>query len=334
MNAKASATSFVAAGDYVQFTYTLPSGDVNLEVFSAATGHTEIVTNYSTPANHNGPAMYGPHTQLASSGWLGQIYGLGIGGTVDATDTQAGLAGAGPQDIDTGEELTDPDPKPTGSTFTWSPDNGATLYSVPLGPDLAVLGSAALEAGTVHAVSPAPTACSLFAEAEARAILGPVTQASRSDSCSYVTTGSSPQSALTLTLQPNLTAAQTLAAKQAAYAQYAVAVEAGAVTGEPEAALPPDYDDYLWTETWDTATSGFVTAQAAQILGDTALSVDLTTTPAQTNPNYDVGISQCWSPEEAVSHVTDIAFDRLIGLPVTYRIHSAVKSCVQPAGSF
>lgn len=91
---------------------------------------------------------------------------------------------------------------PRRSTLTGSPEIGATLDSVPLRPDPAVLGSATLKAGTVHAVSPAPTACSLFAEAEANAILGPAIQASTSDSFSYVTTGSSPQNALTLSLRP------------------------------------------------------------------------------------------------------------------------------------
>ncbi|MGA9874590.1 MAG: hypothetical protein WBQ21_02155 [Solirubrobacteraceae bacterium] len=336
-HANASAKGFLAAGDSVSFVYTVGEENLRLDIFSALTGRTELnmaLNDECAPHLHNGictSLLSG--FQLASNNWVAE-YG--------PSPLMASEGGESTIEIDNGPGLSISHLHPvradrielsqgTGSTLAWTPDDGTTLYSTPLGPRLAALDSKALEKGTVHAATPLPTACGLFTAAEAQAVLGTGTQTSSSDSCTYTMAGT-PRSTLTVTLQPNLTPAQALATKQTAYSQ-----ESSNLAEEPTPLEAPDYDKYLWRASWDSGEGGAGGAQSqvVQIYGDMALTVELATKPTNSaSSEYQVGTSQCWESAAAVEHVTDIAFDRLMGMDISYRTGTEKRSCVKANESF
>jgi hypothetical protein len=331
-HANAGAKGFVAAGHYLGFTYTTSRLGAYLDVFNAQRGSTVLDLNLRTgcgPIN-NACVQIVNAVQLAPSGWIAEV---GPEGPLVATD--------GPHttvQLDNGPALVATQRRQvnangvslsTGSTVSWTPGPDAGFYSMRLGPRLAVLDSAALEKGTVHPVAPPPGACALFTGAEAQAVLGAVTRVSSGDSCIYTTT-TTPRSTLTLTLQPNLTAAQMLSAKESAYAQ---ATSPQLIAPWPG---PPDYGTYLWQVSWDSGAGGAAGAQsqAVQILGDSDLSVELMTKPTSSATNYQLGTSECWGPYRAVEHVSDIALIRLVGVPVSYGASSRSPSCVKANEGF
>jgi hypothetical protein len=336
VHANASAKGFLAAGRYVGFTYTVGDEDLRLDIFSTLSGAPE----FNLPLNHE----CDPHIhdgmctsllsgfQLASNGWLAE-YGLSSLTASNGHDSTIGL--------DTGPGLSISHlhslsadgvaiNQGTGSTLAWTPEpNSGALYSVALGPGLAALDGTALEDGAVHPAIALPATCGLFTAAEAQAVLGAGTQSTSSDSCTYITTGT-PRSILTVTLAPNLTSAQVLAAKQAAYGQ-----ESSNQPEQPSSLGPPDYGKYLWQASWNSYVGGESAPQSqiVKIFGDLELTVGLVTKPRGNDVNYQVGTSQCWGAETAVEHVADIAFDRLMGVPITF-IHSAGRSCVKANEKF
>jgi hypothetical protein len=330
-NANATAKGFVAAGHYLAFTYTGHLGPY-LEVFDAQHGSTKVDLSVRTGCRpvDNPCIQIIAAAQLASDGWIAEVGPEGPLVATDGTHTTVELdhgpalvAAHGRQVNANGVSLS------TGSTISWSAATDAGVYSVPLGPQLAVLDSSALEKGTVRPVAPPPGACALFTRAEAQAVLGAVTSSSSGNTCVY-SASATPRSRLALMLQPNLSAAQVLSAKESAYAQ--------ATSPQLTARWPglSEYGRYLWQVSWDSGTGGAAGAQsqAAQILGNRDLGVQLTTTPTSSATGYHVGTSECWGADEAVAHVADIALDRSIGVPLSYRPSSRAPSCVKANEGF
>ncbi len=332
-HANASAAGFLAAGRYLAFTYA-GGGEPHLDVFAAASGTTVLDVNLHAgcgPVNSPCVAVLGGF-QLAPSGWVAEY---GASGTVTATDGpsatveldhEPGLAGAhlhlaNANGVDLAEG--------TGSTLSWTAASAGGLYSTPLTGTLARLATASLEKGAVRAAAPSSSVCALFDPAEARAVLGAAMRSSSGDSCSYAMSGT-PASTLTITLAPNLTAAQVLAAKQATYAQATSPLLSGPWPGAPE------YTRNLWHVSWDSGNGGASGAQsqAVEIIGDTELTVQLATRPTSDATGYQVGSSRCWETDEAVEHVADLAFDRLMGVPVSYRSGPPVHSCAKQDEGF
>lgn len=160
-------------------------------------------------------------------------------------------------------------------------------------------------------------------------MLGAVTRVSSGDSCAYSTTAT-PRNTLTLTLEPNLTVAEVLSAKEAAYAQ---STSPQLITPWPG---PTEYGSYLWQVNWDSGAGGAAGAQSqvVQILGDRDLGVELMTKPTSAATGYRLGTSGCWGSDEAVEHVADIALDRSMGVPLGYRASSRAPSCVKANTGF
>jgi len=333
VHANASAKGFLAAGHYLGFTYT-SDGEPYLDVFDALSGSTVLDLGLHGGCGPvNNPCVSSlAGFQLASNGWVAEYSPNGSltatsghGSTVELdsglglTPTHQRLSNANGVDLS----------QSTGSTLSWTTDDGSMSYSAPLGPQLAALDSAALEKGAVHPVAALPGACALFTAAEAQAVLGARTQSSSGDSCTYTMSGM-PRSTLTVTLQPNLTPAQVLAAKQAAYTQ---ATSPQLIAPWPG---PPDYGKYLWVLSWESGDGGASGAQSqtVQILGEDSLTVQLATRPTSDATGYEVGTSQCWRADEVVEHATDIAFDRLLGVPISYHTVATGPSCAKANEEF
>ena len=200
----------------------------------------------------------------------------------------------------------------TGSTLRWSPSNNSSSeYLLPLGSSLQALGTKALEAGVVHAVSPLPATCSLFTAAEVQAVLGPVSQASPNGSACTYTTIAKPTSTVTLTLHPNLTPVQVTAIERQAFNE----VSSNAPSGDVGS---PDYSPHLWKADSDTASAGMSQTNDVRIFADVELTVELVTEDPRNHTDDKVGPSKTWSSDIAAEHVADIAFDRLAGVPISY----------------
>ena len=331
-HANASANDFLAAGHYLSFTYT-SGGEPYLDVFDALSGKTVLDLGlHGGCGSINSPCVsILAGFQLASNGWVAEY---SPNGSLTATNVRGSTV-----ELDNGLGLRQTHQRPsnangvdlsqsTGSTLSWTTDDGSMLYSAPLGPQLAVLETTALEKGAVHPVAPLPGACALFTAAEAQAVLGAGTHTASGDSCTYTMTAT-PRSTLTVTLQPNLTPVQVLAAKQAAYTH---ATSPQLSSPRP----PPDYGKYLWQLSWESGDGGASGAQSqtVQILGDLELTVELATKPTSDATGYEVGMSQCWRADEVVEHVTDLAFDRLVGVPISYHTGSAGPSCAKANEGF
>jgi hypothetical protein len=330
-SANATAKGFVAAGHYLAFTYTSHLGPY-LEVFNAQTGSTTVDLSVRTgcrPVN-NPCVQIIDAAQLAPSGWIAElppggplVASDGARTTVQLDDGPEVVARQGRHVSANGVSLS------TGSTVSWSPGPGAGFYALPLGPQLALLDGSALKSGQVRPLAPPPGACALLPAAEAEAILGAVSSVSSAGSCTYAATAT-PRSTLTLELQSGLDAAQLLAAKQSSYAQ---ATGPQAIAPWPG---PPEYGSYLWQFEWDSGLGGAAGAQSrvVQMLGDRRLEVEVATSPTSSPTGYHLGTSQCWGPDEAVEHVADIALDRSLGVPLSYRASSRARSCVKANEGF
>jgi hypothetical protein len=70
------------------------------------------------------------------------------------------------------------------------------------------------------------------------------------------------------------------------------------------------------------------------MIGERQFEVAITTTPTTGATGYQVGTSQCWGPDEAVEHVSEIALDRSMGVPIGYRPSSRAHSCVNANQGF
>jgi len=184
------------------------------------------------------------------------------------------------------------------------------LYSLPLGPPLQALGTKALEAGTVRAVTPLPAACSLFTAIEVQAVLGPVSQASSDDACTY-TTSAMPTTTLTLTLHPGLTQAQVTAVEHQAFDEVS-SNASGSDVG------PPAYSPHLWKAAWDTAGGGESQTNDLRIFTNLELTVELVTDDPRNHTDDTVGPSKTWDSDTVAEHAADIAFDRLAGVMISY----------------
>lgn len=322
-HANASAKGFLAAGRYVTFTYRF-KGEPYLDVFSAASGRTELDENLEAgcgPVNTACVAALAGF-QLAPSGWFAK--------KAPGDSLAAGNGGRSTVDLDDGERLTLVHQhisrangvelsESAGSALSWTTTGEAGVYSTPLGPPLATLDSAALETGSVRPAAVLPAPCALFTASEVEGVLGAATQSSGGDVCTYTMSGT-PRSILRVSLDANLTAAQILAAKQAAYTQAASpSISPG----------PPDYGKYLWAISWESGSGGESGSQSQSvlILGDLELTVTLATKPTNNATGSQVGTSQCWEAHEAVQHVTDIAFDRSMGVAISYHAHPTARSC-------
>ncbi len=299
---------FLAAGHFVSFVY-VDGASVYLDVFDALTGRA-VLMRYLGCSGPDGCEGAGGSFQLASDGWIALI-----GQPLRATDGREETV-----ELDTGPELQPAHLKlwggatlsveqGTGSTLQWSPSDDTSSYSLPLGSPLRNLGTKALKDGAVHAISPLPAACSLFTAVEVEAVLGPVSQASPNGACAYTTTAT-PSSTLTVTLHSGLTPAQVTAAEHQAFSD----VSSSAPGGD---AGPPDYNPHLWKAAWDTDSGGMSQTNVVRIFDDLQLTVELVTPSNHTNAR--VGPSRRWDSDTAAEHAADIAFDRLAGVPVSYR---------------
>ncbi len=308
-----SAQGFLAAGPFVAFVNTNPNA-TSFSVFDALSGRTAVNADLGcgNPAPSCQPSPSAGF-QLAPSGWVAYSDG-GAPGSVTATNGQDNTL-----DIDDGPNLSvagqRPGPRPgrfgqpvnvgAGATLTWSPNHDGVRYAVPLGPSLQVLDRNTLQRGKVSPLAPLPAPCSLFSAADAQAMLGPVTAATPTGSCTYTTAGA-PAATVAVALSPSLSPAQVMAAKQAAY---------DGETAGPENPLislgPPDYGQHYWTATWMTRTAGVEQYEEVQFLGNLELTIDVATN-AQT-----LGAARTWPPATAATHASDLAFERLLGVPVT-----------------
>jgi hypothetical protein len=301
---------FLAAGHYVSFVY-VEGAFFHLDVFNALSGRAVLVRNLGC-AGPDGCEGAGASFQLSSEGWVALI-----GQPLRATDGRAETV-----EVDTGPNLEAKHLKSwgadgvsveqgTGSTLQWSPADDASVYSLHLGSSLQALSTKALQAGTVHPVNPLPATCSLFTTAEAQAVLGPVSQTAQGDACTY-TTSSKPSSTLTLTLHTALTPAQVSAAEMQAFSE-ASRVAPGSDTGAPA------YSLHLWKAAWDTASGGVSKTTDVRILTGLELTVELASANPGNHTDVQVGASRLWDSDTAAAHAADIAFDRLAGVPISYR---------------
>jgi hypothetical protein len=299
---------FLAAGHFVSFV-DVSGASIYLDVFDALTGRA-VLMRYLGCSGPDGCEGAEGSFQLSSDGWIALI-----GQPLRATDGREGTV-----ELDTGPDLQAAHLKSwggatlsveqgTGSTLRWSPSGGAPSYSLPLGSPLRKLGTKALEDGAVRAVSPLPAACALFAVVEVEAVLGPVSQASPNGACAYTTTAT-PSSTLTLTLRSGLTQAQVTAAEHQAFGDVSSSVPGGD-------AGPPDYNPHLWKAAWDTVGGGMSQTDVVRIFANLELTVELVTPGSHTDAR--VGSVKSWDSDTAAEHAADIAFDRLAGVPVSYR---------------
>jgi hypothetical protein len=304
----ASFEDFLAAGHFVSFVY-VDGASVYLDVFDALTGRA-VLMRYLGCSGPDGCEGAGGSFQLSPDGWIALI-----GQPLRATDGREETV-----ELDTGPDLqaahlklwggvTSSVEQGVGSTLRWSPSGDASSYSLPLGAPLRNLGTKALEDGAVHAVSPLPPACALFTAVEVEAVLGPVAQASPNGACAYTTTAK-PSSALTLTLHPGLTQAQVTAAEYQAFGE----ASSGAPGGD---AGSPDYNPHLWKAAWDTVNGGMSQTDVVRIFDNLELTVEFVTSSSHTDAR--VGPSKLWASDTAAEHAADIVFDRLAGVPVSYR---------------
>lgn len=302
LHAGAGTSNVVVAGPYVGFAHNSADDEVFLDVFDAQTGHTElqhVIGNTCLPGGGGSDNVCGINPWvLAPDGWVAELDTQG-----DYPDTFPGISESNLLASNGGYTVTDLDGavglRLNGSTLTWS-IQGGTHYSALLGPQLDALG-----AGTVPPPIPTPSPCSLITAADAQAVLGPVAPTSSSSSgsgCTYTASGG-PSSKLALALQPDLTAAQVMSAKTAAYKS-----EAYYYTD------PPRYNEYTWTATWDTAGGGLANSHVVRFVGDVELTLDITTLDPSNTLGGSAGLPTLnWSAEAAAIHFTDLAFDRLMG---------------------
>ncbi len=300
---------FLAAGHFLSFV-RVEGAYVYLDVFDALTGRAVLERDLgcSGPDGCEGAAA---SFQLAPDGWVALI-----GQPLRATNGRDETV-----ELDTGPNLEATHQKSwdtygvsveqgTGSTLQWSPGNDTSLYSLPLGPPLQALGTKALEAGTVRAVTPLPAACSLFTAIEVQAVLGPVSQASSDDACTY-TTSAMPTTTLTLTLHPGLTQAQVTAVEHQAFDEVS-SNASGSDVG------PPAYSPHLWKAAWDTAGGGESQTNDLRIFTNLELTVELVTDDPRNHTDDTVGPSKTWDSDTVAEHAADIAFDRLAGVMISY----------------
>ncbi len=299
---------FLAAGHSVSFVQ-IEGAYVYIDAFDALTGHDILRRNLGC-SGPDGCTGAGASFQLAPDGWLALI-----GQPLRATNGHEETV-----DLDTGPNLEathlkswDTDgvsiEQGTGSTLQWSPSGDNSLYSLSLGSSLQALGMKALQSGTVHAVSPLPAACSLFTATEVQAVLGQVSQTSPDNVCTYTTTAK-PASTLTLTLHPDLTQTQVIAAEHQAYSEVSGNARGGGG--------PPDYNPHLWQAAWDIASGGISHTDDMRIFANLELTVELATDDPSNHTDDRVGPSKIWYSDTAAEHAADIAFDRLAGVQISY----------------
>jgi hypothetical protein len=259
----------------------------------------------ATPLRGNGRA--------AGRGRVGVGVGDGSEGpfTLAATDGHELV-----NDLDIGPAFSDGSGRVrlSGSTLTWSPD-GNVRYSAPLGGQLLRL---AVDANTPPP-TPLPPVCSLIAAADVQAVLGPVTATSAPNSCAY-TTNTQPASAITVTLQANLTPAQVAAAERTASRKERSATNL--------IAQAENDSSYRWSAAWETTKGSISENREVQIVGDVQLNTDLVTPAADSRyEEGHVGLAlhvtgepspTYWESDVALQHFADLAFDRLMGWPVRY----------------
>jgi hypothetical protein len=308
-DSNSSLEDFLAAGHFVSFVQ-VEGAFYHLDVFDALNGRAVLKRDLGC-SGPDGCEGAGVSFQLSSEGWVALI-----GQPLRATNGHEETI-----EMDTGPNLEAKHLKSwsttgvsveqsTGSTLQWSPDDGASVYSLPLGSSLQALSTKGLQAGTVRPVNPLAAPCSLFAAAEAQAVLGPGSQTAQGDTCTY-TTSSKPSSTLTLTLHPGLTPAQVSAAETLAFSEAARATP-GANTGAPA------YNPHLWKAAWDTASGGVSKTTDVRILTGLSLTVELASNSSSNHTDVQVGPSQLWDSDTAAAHVADIAFDRVAGVPISH----------------
>jgi hypothetical protein len=301
---------FLAAGHFVSFVDT-EGASVYLDVFDALTGRA-VLARYLGCAGPDGCEGAGASFQLAPTGWLALI-----GRPLRATDGRYETV-----ELDTGPNLEAAHLKSwntygvdieqgTGSTLQWSPGGDAPSYSLPLGSPLQALATKALRSGAVRAVSPLPPACLLFTATEVQAVLGAVSQVSSSDACTYTTTAK-PVSTLTLTLNPDLTQTEVIAAEHHAFSEATGSSAPGGEIG------PADYAPHLWKVLWNAASGGVGKTSDVRIFANLELTVELVTEDPHNHTDSVVGPSQIWDSDTAAEHAADIAFDRLAGVQISY----------------
>jgi len=300
---------FLAAGHFVSLVYA-DGAFFYLDVFDALTGRAVLMRNIGC-SGPDGCEGAGASFQLASDGWVALV-----GQSLRATDGREETI-----ELDSGPNLEATHQKGwgsdgvsiqqgTGQRLQWSPSDDTSLYSFALGSSLRALGMKALEAGTVHAADPLPTACSLFTASEVQAVLGQVSQASPNDACTYTTTAK-PASTLTLTLRPGLTRTQVTAIEHQAFGELSSSAQGGDVG-------PPDYNPHLWKAAWDTAGEDMSESNDVRIFAGIELNVDLVTADPSNHADDRIGPSKIWDSDDAAEHAADIAFDRLAGISISY----------------
>jgi hypothetical protein len=312
-NADPTATSedFLAAGHFVSFVRG-DGASFYLDVFDALTGRA-VLSHYMGCSGPDGCEGAAASFQLAPDGWVALI-----GRPLRATNGHDETV-----ELDTGPNLQATHQKSwyddgvsveqdTGSTLRWSPSNNpSSEYSLPLGSSLRFLGTKALEAGAVRFVSPFPAACSLFTATEAQAVLGPVSQGSPNGSACTYTTTAKPTSTITLALHPGLTPAQVTAIEHQAFSEVSSDAPGDDVGS-------PGYSPHLWKAAWDTAGAGTSQTNDVRIFANLELTVELATEDPRNHTDDKVGPAKVWTSDTAAEHVTDIAFDRLAGVPISY----------------
>jgi len=307
VHAGATTSGVVAAGPYVGFYHNNANHQVFLDVFDAQTGHTELqhtIGNTCLPGGGGSNNVCGINPWvLAPTGWVAELDTQGDYPSIFPGAFEPDLLASNGRytvtDLD-GEAAGDL--RLSGSTLAWS-ILGGMRYSAPLGPQLDALG-----AGTAPPPTPLPAPCSLITAADAQAALGPVNPPSSSSGagCIYTTTGE-PSPALRLTLQPNLSPAQVMTAKMAAY-------QSEAYSEEYLHTEPPQYNDYTWTADWGTAGGGLANINVVRFVGDVELTLELTTLDPSNTLGGSVGpLALNWNADDAAIHFSDLAFDRLMG---------------------
>jgi hypothetical protein len=294
----------VVAGHFVGYQYSAGEQLTYIEVFNALTARTEVGKVLISCPGDGCPAGADPW-RLASSGWVAYDASFGSGGVV-ATD------GHSTPTLDEGPRLQDL--RLRGSTLSWSPD-GKVHYSAPLGA-----GLAALAATHTPAPRPLPSACALDAATDVEAVLGPVTAASSGERCIYTSTATptsaaTPTSTATIALAADLSPAQVIAAKHAAYSR-----ELKAFGGNRDEVAPARYSRYDWSAHWEAARGSLTASYDAEFVGDVELTTEVTLAVPYNAEQSEGGGRQIgagpWGTVEAAGHLSDIAYDRLMGWPV------------------
>lgn len=296
------------SGSYVGFSYYHRENEdeVHLDVFDALTGHTELdheIGSYNNLSSPGGSDTGGGAInlwRLAPNGWVAQSDEQDAYPSVFPGDSEGGGLIATNGRL-TATNLDDGSTKPRLSATTLIWRIGGARYSAPLDSQLDTL---AAPDAPPPAVPPGP--CTLLTAADAQVVLGTVTSTSSATNCGYAT-GGAQASTVTVGVQTDLTHTQVLAAEQAAYH-----AEHYYYTG------PPDYGINRWTALWDTAGTGIGASHIVRFVGNTQLTLEVTTADPSDTLDPELAPALAWATSDAAMHFADLAFDRLMGWPVRY----------------